>query len=128
MTADEHASRTVQPPALSLVTVPMPHDLAGPVTPMSVPVPPIRMARALGLFSRVSAPCAVSAKRDGSFPHPHCQCLAACGSDGGREAVMHPAGEHLDGDRIGPSWTYLLQIAAFDPTGQLGQRRLQDVQ
>src|SRR5260221_8021464 len=28
MTADEHASRTVQPP-LSLVTAPMPHDLAG---------------------------------------------------------------------------------------------------
>ena len=39
MTADEDASRTVQPPALSLVTVPMPHDLAGPVTPILVPVP-----------------------------------------------------------------------------------------
>src|SRR6266700_6750238 len=39
MTADEDASRTVQPPALSLVTVPMPHDLAGPVTPILIPVP-----------------------------------------------------------------------------------------
>src|SRR5712691_10205797 len=32
MTADEHPSRTVQPPTLSLVTAPMPHDLAGLVT------------------------------------------------------------------------------------------------
>src|SRR6202035_2736430 len=80
------------------------------------------------LFSTLSAPCAVSAKRDGSFPHPHCQGLATCGSDGRREAVMHPAGEHLDCDRLGPGWAYLLQVAALDPAGQLGERRFQHIQ
>src|SRR5215475_2484520 len=75
-----------------------------------------------------SASRVVSAKRDGSLPHPHCQCLAARGSDGGREAVMHPAGEHLDCDRLGLSWPYLLQVAALDAAGQLGQRRFQYIQ
>jgi len=51
ITGHEDASTTVQPPALSLVAVPMLYDLAG----------------------SVSAPCAVSAKRDGSFPDSHCQ-------------------------------------------------------
>lgn len=41
---------------------------------------------------------------------------------------MHPAGEHLDRDRLGPGWAYLLQVAAFDPAGQLGQRRFQYIQ
>src|SRR5580693_7494165 len=77
---------------------------------------------------RTSASCVVSAKRDGSFPHPHCQCLAACGGDGGREAVMHPAGEYFDCDRFSPGWAYLLQVAAFDLTGELGQRRFQYIQ
>src|SRR5215468_8497648 len=75
-----------------------------------------------------AASCAISAKRDGSLPHPHCQRLAACGSDGRRESVMHPAGEYLDGDRLGPRWAYLLQVAGFDPAGQLRQRRFQYIQ
>src|SRR5713101_5202731 len=33
-----------------------------------------------------SASCVVSAERDRSLPHPHCQCLAACGGDSRREA------------------------------------------
>src|SRR6516225_11601036 len=41
---------------------------------------------------------------------------------------MHPAGEHLDCDRPGPGWAYRLQVAAFDLTGQLGQRRFQYIQ
>src|SRR5216683_2853740 len=41
---------------------------------------------------------------------------------------MHPAGEHLDCDRLGPGWSYFLQIAAFDPAGQPGERRLQHIQ
>ena len=44
------AERFSRPP-LSLVTVPLPYDLAAPV----------------------SAPCAVSAKRDGILPHSHGQ-------------------------------------------------------
>src|SRR5262252_7097063 len=75
-----------------------------------------------------STSCVVSAEREGSFPHPHCQCLAARGGDGRREAVMHPSSEHLDCDRLDPGWTYLLQVAAFDPAGQLGERRFQYVQ
>src|SRR6185437_9694520 len=75
-----------------------------------------------------SAPCAVSAERDGSFPDSHGQCFAACGSYGGREGVMHPAGEHLDGDRLGLGWAYFLQVAVFDPAGQLGERRFQHIQ
>src|SRR5258708_15938084 len=125
MTADEHASRTVQPP-LRLVTAPIPYDLAG-LTDVGTGYPPIRVARSPG-SGRAPASCAVSAKRDGSFPHPHCQCLAARGSDDGREAVMHPAGEHLDCDRLGPGWSYFLQVAAFDPAGQPGGRRLQHIQ
>src|SRR5215471_13657163 len=81
-----------------------------------------------GQSGRAPASCVVSAERDGSFPHPHRQCLAACRGDGGREAVMHPAREHLDCDRLGPGWPYLLQVAAFDPVGQLGQRRFQYIQ
>ena len=84
----------------------MPSDLAGPV----------------------SAPCAVSAERDGSFPDSHGQCLGAGGSYDGREGVMHPAGEHLDCDRLGFGWPYLLQVAALDAAGQLGQRRFQYIQ
>src|SRR5689334_2615136 len=76
----------------------------------------------------VSASCTVSAKRDRGLPHPYRQCLAACGSDGGREGVIHPAGEHLDCDRLGLGWAYLLQVAVFDPAGQLGQRRFQHSQ
>src|ERR1700733_9359991 len=116
MTGDGDACRTVQQLALSLVP------------PIWYRYPPLMMPRTPRIFSRVSAPCAVSAKGDGSFPHPHCQCLAACGSDGGREAVMHPAGEHLDRNRLGPDWAYLLQVAAFDPAGQLGERRFQHIQ
>src|SRR5262250_365142 len=41
---------------------------------------------------------------------------------------MHPAGEHLDCDRLSPGWAYLLQVAAFDPAGELGQRRFQYIQ
>src|SRR5262249_24277233 len=41
---------------------------------------------------------------------------------------MHPAGEYLDCDRLGPGWAYLLQVAAFDAAGQLGQRRFQYIQ
>src|SRR5260221_3986988 len=41
---------------------------------------------------------------------------------------MHPAGEHLDCDRLGPGWSYFLQIAALDPAGQPGERRLQHIQ
>ena len=41
---------------------------------------------------------------------------------------MHPAGEHLDCDRLGPCWPYLLQVAALDAAGQLGQRRFQHIQ
>src|ERR1700733_8079819 len=82
----------------------------------------------LPTLGSASASCVVSAKRDGSLPHPYCQCLPARGRDGGREAVMHPAGEHLDGDRLGPGWPYLLQIAAFDPAGQPGQRGFQYIQ
>src|ERR1700691_1405227 len=113
------------PVSLGLVTVPMPHDLAG-WSPMWYP--PSGWPGRPGYSGRVSASCVVSAERDGSFPHPHCHCLAACGSDGGREAVMHPAGEHLDCDRLGPGWAYLLQVAAFDPAGQLGQCRFQYIQ
>src|SRR5215468_4957590 len=113
--------------SLGLVTVPMPHDLAGR-SPMWYRYPPIRMARSPGVVRQRSASCVVSAKRDGGFPHPHCQCLAARGGHGGREAVMHPAGEHLDCDRLSPGWAYLLQVAAFDPAGELGQRRFQYIQ
>src|SRR6202007_173946 len=38
------------------------------------------------------------------------------------------AGEYLDRDRLGPGRAYLLQVAAFDPAGPLGQRRLQYIQ
>src|ERR1041384_3069686 len=80
-------------------------------------------------FSRPpSAPCAVSAERDWVFPHPDGQCLAARGSDDGREGVMHPAGEHLDCDRLGFGWPYLLQVAAIAAAGQLDQRRFQYIQ
>src|SRR5215831_16948587 len=96
--------------------------------PMWYRYPPIRMARSPGVIRQRSASCVVSAKRDGGFPHPHCQCLAARGGHGGREAVMHPAGEHLDCDRLSPGWAYLLQVAAFDPAGELGQRRFQYIQ
>src|SRR5215472_10780894 len=41
---------------------------------------------------------------------------------------MHPAGEHLDCDRLGPGWPYFLQVAAFDLAGQPGERRLQHIQ
>ena len=41
---------------------------------------------------------------------------------------MHPAGEHLDGDRLGLGWAYFLQVAVFDPAGQLGERRFQHIQ
>jgi hypothetical protein len=41
---------------------------------------------------------------------------------------MHPAGEHLDRDRLGPGWAYLLQVAAFHTAGQLGQRSFQYIQ
>ena len=71
MTADEHASRTVQPPALSLVTVPMPRDLAGPVTPMLVPVPAHQDGQvARAIQQSVSTVRAVSAECDRSFPDP----------------------------------------------------------
>jgi hypothetical protein len=50
----------------------------------------------------------VSAKRDRGLPHPYGQRLAARGSDGGRETVVNPAGEHLDSDRLGLGWPYLL--------------------
>src|SRR6185437_8776976 len=66
--------------------------------------------------------------RDGSLPDSYGECFAAGGSYGGREGVMHPAGEHLDGDRLGLGWAYLLQVAVFDPAGQLGERRLQHIQ
>ena len=41
---------------------------------------------------------------------------------------MHPAGEHFDCDRLGRGRAYLLQVAAFDLAGQLGQRRFQYIQ
>ena len=41
---------------------------------------------------------------------------------------MHPAGQHFDGDRLGPGWAYLLQVAAFDVAGELGQCRFQYIQ
>src|SRR5215813_9508062 len=41
---------------------------------------------------------------------------------------MHPAGEHLDCDRPGTGWAYLLQVTAFDLAGQLGQCRFQYIQ
>jgi hypothetical protein len=41
---------------------------------------------------------------------------------------VYPAGEHLDGDRLGLSRAYLLQVAAIDPAGQLGERRFQNIQ
>src|SRR5215831_17718214 len=41
---------------------------------------------------------------------------------------MHPAGEHLDCDRLGPGGLYFLQVAAFDAAGQPGERRLQHIQ
>src|ERR1700684_2321565 len=41
---------------------------------------------------------------------------------------MRPAGEHLDCDGLGPGWSYFLQVAAFDPAGQLGERRFQHIQ
>src|SRR5215813_10561546 len=41
---------------------------------------------------------------------------------------MHPAGEYLDCDRLGPGWAYLLQVAAFDLAGEVGQRRFQYIQ
>ena len=41
---------------------------------------------------------------------------------------MHPAGEHLDCDRLGPGWSYFLQVAAFDPAGEPGECRLQHIQ
>ena len=41
---------------------------------------------------------------------------------------MNPAGEHLDGDRLGLGGAYLLQVAIFDPAGQLGERRFQNIQ
>src|SRR5690348_3437674 len=75
-----------------------------------------------------ASPCAVSTERDGSFPDSHGQCFAAGGSHGGREGVMHPAGEHLDGDRLGLGGAYLLQVAVFDPAGQLGERCFQHIQ
>src|SRR5882757_10604737 len=106
MTARRTRQQNGSAASLGLVTVPMPTTWPG----------------------RASASCVVSAKRDGSLPHPYCQRLAACGSDGRREAVMHPAGEHLDCDRLEPGWAYLLQVAAFDPAGQLGQRRFQHIQ
>src|ERR1700733_1284005 len=105
MTGHEDAGGTVQSAALGLVPT-YGAALAGPV----------------------STACAVSAERDGSFPDPHCQRLAACGSYGGREGGMHPAGEHLDGDRLGLGRAYLLQVAVFDSAGQLGERRFQHVQ
>src|SRR4029077_20294561 len=77
---------------------------------------------------RASASCAISAECDGCFPHPHRQRVGTCGSDGGREAIMHPAGKHFHCDRLGPSWTDLLQVAAFAPLGELGQRRFQYIQ
>src|SRR5215467_4724039 len=41
---------------------------------------------------------------------------------------MHPPGEHLDCDRLRPGWSYFLQVAAFDPAGQPGERRPQHIQ
>jgi hypothetical protein len=41
---------------------------------------------------------------------------------------MHPAGEHFNCDRLGTCWAYLLQVAAFDLAGELGQRSFQDIQ
>src|SRR5215469_9419758 len=41
---------------------------------------------------------------------------------------MHPAGEYFDCHRLGPGWAYLLQVAALDPAGELGQCRFQYVQ
>src|SRR5262249_21734158 len=78
--------------------------------------------------NRAAASCAGAAKTDRRLPTARWPRLAARGGDGRREAVMHPAGEHLHGDCLGPGWAYLLQVAAFDPAGQLGQRRFQDIQ
>src|SRR5260370_9585854 len=41
---------------------------------------------------------------------------------------MPRAGDPLDCDRLGPGWSYFLQIAAFDPAGQPGERSLQHIQ
>src|SRR4029077_8253457 len=80
------------------------------------------------LAGPVSAPCAGSAERDGIFTDSHGQCLAACRGYGGREGVTYAGGETLAGDRLGVGWAYLLQVAVFDPAGQLGERRFQHVQ
>jgi hypothetical protein len=41
---------------------------------------------------------------------------------------VHPAGEHLDRDRLGVGGAYLLQVASLDPLSQPGQGLLQNVQ
>jgi len=41
---------------------------------------------------------------------------------------MHPAGEHFDCDRLRLCRAYLLQVATFDPAGELGQCRFQYIQ
>jgi hypothetical protein len=61
-----------------------------------------------GRFSRVGV-VAVLMSHDLArlVTHADCHRLASRGSDDGREAVMHPAGEHLDRDRPGLGWAYL---------------------